>query len=1145
MNHIVFGSEKKQAEMLDQILAIGQAVQGYIAENPRQVYQLMVEVICKMTGADCAVIYPYHPAFGEFYDVDNVAAHGLRHKLRVERKANKRKGLAARVHREDEVIREDIEREEPQLPDESPFIAKEEIKAFMGLSLKLGGNTLGILYVDYREPHHFSQEERQIIRLFDQQAAMAISNAWNFRLAGMRAETVARLKMVGQTLIAIEDPSKTLDSMLDGIARSAQEVLDADIVDLYQYIQARNEFVLPPTLVGERLHPRLVPTRIYDDDVVVAAVKMGEPRYFYDARAASLLTRDFEIPHDDAPDERFVVREKVASSAIIPLVVAAETVGVMFVNYRTPQFFGPGQKDVIESFAAQAASAIHNARLFQQVSSQAQALAELNELAPQLVSIEESPQGTRKFLEQVASSAQEVLKADLIELYEYLQGQDEYRLPQISIGEIRRPLTPKDKVYADDAVFQLIHREEPLYVERVQDSRTLSGPYTVERKGQPTERFVVREGIQSTATIPLRTGSETVGLMFASYRTPQSFTAEQRQIIELFANQAAIAIHNSRLFSVLDRRVNALSALNEVGQTLTSGLRLQEDEILELVYEQARKLTGTQDMYIALYDDATGMVRFGIAMEGGQRVEIAEPRKADMERRGKTEEVIFIREPLLHRTKQEAEDWYQLPGHTEFIGRVAPSWMGVPMMVGEKVLGMIAVYDWEREYAYDELDLQVLSSMASQVAIALDNASLYYEVNQALKRRVQALSVLNEVGQTLTSGLRLQEDEILELIYEQARKLTGTQDMYIALHDDATGMIRFGIAMEGGQRVEIAEPRQADMQRRGKTEEVIFTRESLLHRTKQEAEDWYQLPGHTEFIGRVQTSYLGVPMMVGEKVLGVIAVYDWEREHVYDKQDLQVLASMASQAAIALDNAALLNGYKAAREELIAARQLAALGTVTAAIQHRINNTLNIIGPNTTRLRRRVDTSDETIREILDIIERNTKYTSDYIARIQEPLKETEIQAVDINASLREAQAQVWGEYRDRPGLGTVEVIYNLDDVLPLIEASLGQITEIFRNLIENGYKAMSPDGGTLTIASRRIDDRLEVEIQDTGSGIPSNIVDKLFIKPGPSRKPGEGSGLGLWLTNLLLQKYAGEISIEKTGVGGTTMLVRLPVSRS
>jgi signal transduction histidine kinase len=500
----------------------------------------------------------------------------------------------------------------------------------------------------------------------------------------------------------------------------------------------------------------------------------------------------------------------------------------------------------------------------------------------------------------------------------------------------------------------------------------------------------------------------------------------------------------------------------------------------------------------------------------------------------------------LHRTKEESEDWYELPGRQQFIGRVAPSWVGVPMIAGEKVVGMIAIFDWEREYAYDDQDQQVLSAMASQAAIALDNANLYYEVNQALERRVEALTALNEVGRTLTSGIRLREGEILDLVYEQAQKLTGTQDMYIALYDDETQMIRFGLALEKGERKEVEyKTRKVDMKRLGKTEEMIFTKQPILHRTEQESEDWYALPGHQEFIGRVPRSWLGVPMVVGERVLGVIAIWDWEREYAYDEQDLQVFSSMASQAAIALDNANLLRESATIREKLIAAQQVAALGTATAAIQHRINNTLNIIMPNLTLLRRRVDTSDKSIQEILDRIERNTQYTVDYITRIQEPLKVTGVQSVDVNASLREAHSRVVEQYHDRLDFGEVKVVYKLDDSLPHLEASLGQITEIFCNLIENSYKAMGDDGGTLTLTSRRTEgDWIEVEFQDTGPGVPEHIVDKLFKKPVPSRTPGQGSGLGLWLAHLLLQTYAGEISVEDTGPDGTTMLARLPISK-
>lgn len=1838
MSHSALGTTEQQPQLLDQLLAIGQTIQQDITQNPKRAYQLIVETTCRLSGADCAILYPYHPSFGEFYDRENVAAYGLRYESQLEKRVDKVKGLAARVHQAGEIIREDIEREDPQIPLTSPFIAREGIKAFMGLSLKFGDDTVGLLYVDFRKPHRFSEEEKRLIRLLGQQAALAVSNSWTYRLASIRAEAVVRLKTIGQTLATIKDPSQALESVLDGIAHSARLVLDADLVDLYQYNQARGEFTLPPTSAGEKRYPQVSKLKIYDDDVAMEAVTKREPQYFQNSQETPWLIRTYGVAREDIPSQRFVIRERIVSSVAIPLIAAGETVGVMFVNYRAPQLFDAAQRDLIESFAAQAAVAIHNARLFQkeqvqrrqsetlrqvaqlvnsalerneviglvldqlgqvieyssasvqliqgdhrflvggrgflledsprqlqrdvsqdalvskivreqrpvvlsditdeplwdhipqtahihswigvplivreqviglltvdhdtpgyytqesgevvaafanqvataihnaelfaleqrrnrefqtlhqaatklaeqpalpeiyqtavqstlealqcrhstifildrktgelaamarvgqlpaapevrrfklgeglaglvvetgqsilendaasnerfieggvmprsaprsiilapikiedkiigvisadkdeiggftehnqkilemlaldvgiainlrrqmrQIGDQAQALAELNKLAQQLVSIEETPQeDTRKLLKQVAQSARQVLQADLIELYEYRQDRKEYRLPPVSAGERREPSVPKNKIYEDDVVFQLIHRKSPLYAENVRIDPILTAPYTIERPDHSVERFVIREGVRSTAAIPLRTGSEVVGLMFASYRQPQTFSTGQRELIELFANQAAIAIRNSRLFSEtlrrrndlqvvdevskllmstldpveiprlllqqivhlfrvagaslwqvdraeqkvqclfslnhkgeeesfmnvlkgipfelgrgivgtvaesgkplmvnqvqveprwdrrvdeatgfatrailavplihkqetvgvieilnrldqtpfteedqtfltalvapaaialenarlyqhlerrvealgalnevgqqltsglrlkedeilsliyrqvrdlahtqnvnialydektntltfklvmergrrvdieqekrfasrqidkatvgkteeivltgrailhktreetagwyqkpghrpyttgdisashlavpmilgqkvkgvitiydwdqeyaydeqdkqvlsviagqaaialenthlfydvnqkLERQVQALSALNEVGQTLTSGLRLKEEEILELIYEQARKLTGTQDMYIALYDETTQMIQFKLAMEKGERVAIAPPRQVNMERKGKTEEVIFTKQPLLHRTEHESEDWYKLPGHQEFVGRVQPSYLGVPMIVGEKVLGVIAVYDWEREHAYDKLHLQVLSSMANQAAIALDNARLYYDVNQKLERQVQALGILNEVGQTLTSGIRLTQDEILELIYKQVQHLTDAQDMYIALYDESTQTIRFSLATKEGQRVKI-ESRQANMEQRGKTEEVIFNRQPLLHKTKEESEGWYKLPGRQEFVGYVAPSWLGVPMIVGERVLGMIAVWDQKREYAYDELHLQVLSSMANQAAIALDNASL---YAAAREEVIATKQLATLGTVMAAIQHRINNTLNIIGPNITRLRRRVDTSDETIREILDIIERNVRYTSDYIHRIQEPLKETDVQKVDINASLYDARSRVWQEYESRIGFGPVEVIEKLDDALPLLEASAAQITEIFRNLIENSYKAMGANGGVLTITSRQVDDWLEVEIQDTGPGIPAQINERLFIRPVPSRQPGgngPGAGLGLWLSALLLQRYGGEIKVVETGSTGTTMLVRLP----
>ena len=574
------------------------------------------------------------------------------------------------------------------------------------------------------------------------------------------------------------------------------------------------------------------------------------------------------------------------------------------------------------------------------------------------------------------------------------------------------------------------------------------------------------------------------------------------------------------------RLIDKMKIVNDIGISLTSGIRLKEAEILEMIYRYAQRLTGTLDMYIALYDNDTQTIRFGLATEHGTRVKYAS-RKANMNKRGLTEDIIFTHQPILHKTAREAMRWYGQAGHQEFVGFTSSSWLGVPMMIGEKVIGVIAVYDIKHEYAYDELDLQIFSSMASQAAIALDNASLYYNVNQGLESLVA-------FGQKITSKIGATENEIIEEIYHHASQSMDTSNMFVALYDAATDVIRFPLMFVDGKPKEILE-RQGDF---GRTEIVIQTQKPILSSTKAENIEWYEKIAHKEYIGGSFASWIGVPMMVENKVLGVIATYHPELENLYNEYDLDNLKGIASLAAIALENSRLFEG---ARGDVIAAKQLSTLGTAIAALQHRINNTFNIIIPNVTRLRSRVDLENAETVEILDIIERNARYTSAIIERIQDPLKEVEITTININAILDDviSHRKILSE-SDR----LISIEFSADENIPTITGPSGQIAEVFDNLISNAYKAM-PNGGEIQVKSELNKGMICVEVTDSGYGISSNVQKRLFKKPVPSHTPGGGAGLGLWLSLLMLQSIGGNINIKESNEKGTTMLVTIPVLQS
>jgi GAF domain-containing protein len=1828
---------EQHIRIIEQLLAIGRAAQEQVVENPRPVYQMLVEGVCQATGAACAVLYPYHPAFGEFYDLENVTACGLQQELQVEARADKRKGLAARVHRFGEVICEDVDKLEWESGDStsaSPLLAREGVKAFMGISLELGRHVLGILYVDYRTPHHFSEEEKRIIRLFGRQAAIIAGNAWMARQAAIRGESVARLKNVGQSLAAIVDPAATLESTLQGIAESAHEVLDADIVDLYQYIQADDRFVLPPVRTGEPKYPRLTPTRIAPDDVATWAIGLKHAEYFEDSPAAPLLTGRLSGQPPDMPerDRPFVIREGIASSAIAPLVAADETVGLMFVNYRTPQFFGPDQRDVIESFAAQAAVAIRKARLFKlereqrrqaetlrrvaqiinasldrdevvgRVLDQLHEVVEYDSASVQLIQdgrrwliggrgflMADSPPELQREVAQdrlvsrivetrrplvlgdvraeplwqdmpqtahirswigvplmvegaviglltldhkqtgyyteeagelaaafanhaalaiynadvyereqrrnrdldtlnrsairlsqirdveavyqaVLDAVTDTLTCDYCTLFlvgednvlashksggrlfaempklrfrpgeglagwVYQTGQsqivnntaedDHYKLgPQetearprsILLSPLRRGERVIGVVSADfDRIgafnaedlrlldtltlhastvlqnidfmddLQTLHgvatdlttqpRLEQIYemaveaacetlrcdhstvfildnrsgelvpmvragslhpisdVQRFRPGEGLAG--AVVQSGQPLlvndtsrdDRFVEgrykpRSASRSVMVAPIKVEDKLVGVISADRDARGGFTRHNLEILETMAldvgiaislrrqqdrlaaiadfqsaisdilpveqqlelirdklsglvdtsnifiglydaqnglirfplayergrrvpeqaktegrpyaprpygerqglaewvirhrqtllvenfadwangegeveealrkeakccllapvilqdrvigviglqsfdrpgafdeadaglltaiaSHAAIALENARLyFNVvqdLERRVLELDALNQVGQALAAEPDMSEREVLELIQAQGSRLMAMDNMYIALYEEATDTVRFGLVMEEGERLPDEwlqsgsdsgyAPRSGGA---GKTEEIIRTRKSIFNATRAEAEAWYAQTGHKEYVGSKFGSWIGVPMLVGEQVLGIIAAYDPEQDHVYDQNDLQVLTTLASQAAVALA-ARGYSEANQAL-------SALNEVGQTLTAGLRLSEPEVLELIQAQGSRLMSMDNMYIALYEEATDTVRFGLVMEKGERLPDEwlqpgsdsgwTPRSGGA---GKTEEIIRTRRSIFHATRAESEAWYAPAGHEEYVGSAFNSWIGVPMLAGDQVLGVIAAYDPEQDNVYDQNDLQVLETLASQAAIALDNARLYASIQAAvqerqrrldrvqhisarmaeasrdpddvldlvaravndlsgadmtsiyrydaesesfsqgvrlrrgeqvekvapddlpggdelpatiahsqlpvfvyeveegsesypfaaryglrafaglpltvasvqslrttagvlfvnfaaphafpddeqeilrhlgnqaavaiafaqaQESALAKEQLAALGTAAATLQHRLGNTINVILPAVMRLRYRVG-HDADNQEILNTIERNTLFATEVIRRMQTPLRQEPFVRTNVNSLLRTAIAACVQDVdrfalvrltsnlpdlvEDQSGSAIVDgqkrisVTAHLDPSVPDTFGSIGQLTEVFRVLIENAIKAIYPASGSVEVSSSLTGDRLQrfiqVSVSDTGKGIDDKTRSRIFNEPVPRKEFGEGAGLGLWLSKIIVRSHQGVIKLGSTEVGkGSTFIVQLPI---
>jgi signal transduction histidine kinase len=181
---------------------------------------------------------------------------------------------------------------------------------------------------------------------------------------------------------------------------------------------------------------------------------------------------------------------------------------------------------------------------------------------------------------------------------------------------------------------------------------------------------------------------------------------------------------------------------------------------------------------------------------------------------------------------------------------------------------------------------------------------------------------------------------------------------------------------------------------------------------------------------------------------------------------------------------------------------------------------------------------DDTNRENLKIVDQEINRIAGIVRRLLKFAKPgtEDIQSVQINQVLEELLALLRGQLFRRK----IEISFELGDNLPDVSVSTDQMRQVFLNLIKNAEDAM-PDGGKLTIRTRYRKGRVEIEIADTGCGIPPEDVKNIF-EPFFTTKGVKGTGLGLSVSYGIVKNYSGEISVESEAGHGTTFTIQLPV---
>jgi GAF domain-containing protein len=396
---------------------------------------------------------------------------------------------------------------------------------------------------------------------------------------------------------------------------------------------------------------------------------------------------------------------------------------------------------------------------------------------------------------------------------------------------------------------------------------------------------------KSMLFVPLIIGNDVRGYVsLQNIDKEHAFSNSDVRLLGTLANSMSVALENARLFSETEQRNAELAVINSVQEGLVAEMNMQG--IYDLVGEKIRNLFDAQVTAIAIFNHETKTEYFHYAFENGERV-YPKIRTYD-----KIRERLINTQMLIDIEEKSAEVFTEITGEapksvpgTSF----AKSMIFVPLIIGNDVRGYVSLQNNDREHAFSESDVRLLSTLANSMSVALENARLFNETEQ----RNAELAVINSVQEGLVAEMDMQN--IYNLVGEKICEVLNTQTLIIRTFDQENEIETWEFAIENGTRL-YSDPRPLIWANK----HLIRSKEPLLiNENYTETSKKFGGTGVTK--GLPPKSAIFVPMLLGGKIQGSISLQNVEHENAFTESDVRLLNTLTNSMSVALENARLFN----------------------------------------------------------------------------------------------------------------------------------------------------------------------------------------------------------------------------------------------
>lgn len=631
---------------------------------------------------------------------------------------------------------------------------------------------------------------------------------------------------------------------------------------------------------------------------------------------------------------------------------------------------------------------------------------------------------------------------------------------------------------------------------------------------------------------PLKTGAEIIGLLQGKRGPDQRpFTDRQKQLFNFYANNAATALARYQANEQTKERAQQLETLNEVIRTLNS-IR-EPDSLLDLILDKSIEMLNAEAGSFLIVDQATGELEFRLVRGPtgqsllGTRLPIGT---------GVAGTVAQTGQPAIVNKAQEDPRWFAgVDSSTQF---TTQSILSAPLIHQNEVWGVLQIVNKRNKAPFNELDLTLINTFAGQAVVAMDNARLLQQTDQALQRRVHELAILQQLGRNLNTTLDLHR--VLEMTLDWAILICEATAGSILLTDESDRLLTFVSQNYARDFALPADTRATDV---GLAGEVISSGEPRLTRNVLEEPKYLAAAPQTR-------SQLTLPIVHKQQVIGALVVESNEYD-AFDQEDQDAAASLVNVAATSIANAQLyeqVNEANRAKSEFVSMVSHELKTPITAIRGYTDLMLAGLTGQVTDKQKSFLETITANIKRMDNLIKDLTDISRIETGQLNVNLAPTSFANV-VSETMQATRSIHEGK--------NISVHLDMPNDLPPIMGDHSRLVQVLTNLLSNAYKYSPPDTDvTITVKPDYTPTENGIEsprpvvvcaVKDNGYGISqedqTHLFTKFFRSDDSNIRTSPGTGLGLSITKGIIELHHGHIWLESQLGQGTTFAFTVPLA--